>query len=281
LNILLEKRARLSGTITIPVKVDPSDNDDDTDVGAALSFDKITRPDEKSEGVCTTPDKKLMKCPEYLFKDNYYEFSGNFNNSDIHLIYADGTLELDGNGNKADIDLMHINGDLKLVKNMNHSTIGLLEVTENLFLNSHFRLSNSNVFIKGSLMAGEDVDNNNGNGKGNGKDKGNENDGGHFELTDNSYMYVGGNAEIGKKFTVSSGSTMCVGGGSIAFNQNSPKINVSGNLYIKDTGGLKQSNVEQCYLSPENCNNVCGVNKGQVHLLDWGDIQKTVDYEYD
>ncbi|MBH9968198.1 hypothetical protein [[Bacillus] enclensis] len=262
-----EKRARLSGTITIPVTVDPSDSDDDTDVGAALSFDKITRPDEKDEGVCTTPDKKLKKCPEYLFKDNDYEFSGNFNNSDIHLIYADGTLELDGNGNKADIDLMHVNGDLKLVKNMNHSTIGYLEVKGNLVLNSQFRLSNSEVYIKEYLKAGDDGS------------PGNQ--GGHFELTDNSFMYVGKNAEIGKKFTIDSGSTMCVGGGSITFNQNSPEINVSGNLYIKDTGGVKQSNVEKYFVSPDVFNNACGVDQGQIHTIGWGDIQKTVDYEYE
>jgi hypothetical protein len=268
LGIKGDKAAKLSGTMTIPMKAltdDSSNGDDVTNGGETLTFDKISRPDESA--ACTHPDKKLKKCPQYLFTDDSNEFSGNFNNGDIQLIYAYGSLDLEGNGNQAYIQQMHVERDLELNKNMNHSSIGLLEVKGDLILNSQFRLSDSKLFIKQNLRTGDDGS------------PGNQ--GGHFELTDNSFMYVGGTAEIGKKFTIDSGSTMCVGGGDIFFNKKTPQIDVLGKLYIKDTGGTKQSEVAPYYVDAEVFNKACGLDRGQIKLFDWGNIQKTVDYDYE
>jgi Tfp pilus assembly protein PilV len=250
-----KQSATLKATIKIPydeITDDSSDENDEPDEGEGVSklFDEIDRP----TGACENP-KNLGSCSKVLFTKDEAVIQGNFNGAGNLLIYADGSLDLSGNGNHSTIQKLHVERDLNIGKNMNHSSIELMEVKGDMSINGQFRLSDSKVYIGGDFITG-----------------------GHFDLADHSFMYVAGTADIGKHLNIDKESTMCVGGGDIDFS----KMNVSGNLYIKDLG-YKQRGMEKYYLDEDSFNQACGLQPRKLSdLMTWGgNVEKTIEYIYE
>lgn len=246
--------AMLKATLEIPyeeITDDSTGENGNPDEGGGVSklFDLIERP----KGACVNPSS-LGSCSKVLFTKNEAVIQGNFNGSGNLLIYADGALDLSGNGNHSTIQKLHVERDLNIGKNMNHSSIELMEVKGDMSINGQFRLSDSKVYIGGDFLTG-----------------------GHFDLTDNSFMYVAGIADVGKHLNIDKTSTMCVGGGDIDFS----KINVYGSLYIKNLGH-KQRGMEKYYLDENSFNQACGLQKTELSdVMNWGNIEKTIEYNYE
>ncbi|MDR7001469.1 hypothetical protein [Neobacillus niacini] len=173
----------------------------------------------------------------------YNENINGISNNTIFSSAATGILFIDGNANNMNKMKIHAEKDFRLGKNANNASALTLESKGSATFDSQYRVdTGSKIYVQGDLTVY-----------------------GHFELAGNSIAYIGGNAYIGGKLKINSGSTLCVVGSLTV----AKKQTITGEL------------IQKSKVSDEVFKQKCGIPSIPPVTIFWGDkLESNVNYNY-
>lgn len=187
----------------------------------------------------------IISCSQILIDTakTYNENINGISNNTIFSSAATGTLFIDGNANNMNKMKIHAENDFRLGKNANNASALTLESKGSATFDSQYRVdTGSKIYVQGDLTVY-----------------------GHFELAGNSIAYTGGNAYIGGKLTINSGSTFCVVGSLTV----AKKQTITGEL------------IQKSKVSDEVFKQKCGISSIPPVTIFWGDkLESNVNYNY-
>ncbi|MGG3469245.1 hypothetical protein ABES02_17430 [Neobacillus pocheonensis] len=191
-------------------------------------------------------------------------FDGNNLLYDNLTIYTTGDLALTGNGNENNNSVIkiHTDGNILVGKNMNSQTNMLIETNGNATFQQNLKIDTlSKLLVKQNLSVAL-----------------------QFDISNNSFVYVGGNATV-QKLTISS-SKMCVYG-DLKINDSktvdsSSNLLVLGKVYQMDNSNVYKEVALQGNMNFDDFKRQCGTYVPPAFQINWGNnvspIISNVDY---